>query len=77
MTRFSHEVWHEHAASLCFQYAGTHPFWHPTPAHRMPECVGGYARAEFAHPGAYPHVEAAGYVRELSNNPIVDGIGCA
>ncbi|MGH7517701.1 MAG: glycogen debranching N-terminal domain-containing protein [Gemmatimonadales bacterium] len=26
---------------------------------RVPECVGGYARAEFPHPGAYPQANAA------------------
>ncbi|HET8548683.1 MAG TPA: amylo-alpha-1,6-glucosidase, partial [Bryobacteraceae bacterium] len=28
------------------------------PAQRVPECVGGHARGEFAHPGAYPRANA-------------------
>jgi glycogen debranching enzyme len=28
------------------------------PAQRVPECVGGYARGEFSHPGAYPRANA-------------------
>ena len=28
------------------------------PQYRVPECVGGYARAEFPHPGAYPRANA-------------------
>jgi glycogen debranching enzyme len=28
------------------------------PAQRVPECVGGYARREFVHPGAYPRANA-------------------